>query len=393
MGENLAIFVRFYREPGKAASDALDKGSFAFALTLMVLVMMLWVFGIGGPMRLAGAPIASVALSFLSASTFFGLAAIFLVLVPVSIAVNAAWDSLGSIGVVLRREYLSVVVPALLAWAAAYFPFALLQIAAPLFLFPLLAHMAFLVLYTVCLRTALGSTTGHAVVSVAVGWLVAIAAFVAFPLVGNLSYFLFSPWVLYMLYRSFSPDVRSLADAVNSRRNFRNQLEAAMLNPHDADAYYQLGLIYQQRRQYDEAAASFRRAIEIYPQEADAHLQLGRVLRARGALTEALGHFETALKLDRDVARQEGWRDLGGALVDLGRPQDAIEPLERYTNHRSYDPEGLYYYGMALQGVGRKEEARQVFEQTLAAVQTAPKYRRGQVRKWEGLAKSEIRKL
>src|SRR6476661_5439534 len=135
MGDNLAIFIRFYREPGKAASDALDKGSFAFALTLMVLVMMLWVFGIGGTLRLAGAPIASFALSFLSASTFFGLAAIFLVLVPVSIAVNAAWDSLGSIGVVLRREYLSVVVLALLAWAAAYFPFALLQMAAPLLLF------------------------------------------------------------------------------------------------------------------------------------------------------------------------------------------------------------------------------------------------------------------
>ena len=99
------------------------------------------------------------------------------------------------------------------------------------------------------------------------------------------------------------------------------------------------------------------------------------------------------MKLDRDVARQEGWRDLGGALLDLGRLQAAIGPLERYTNHRSYDPEGLYYYGIALQGAGRKEEARQVFQQTVEAVQTAPKYRRGHVRKWAGLAKAEIRKL
>lgn len=63
MSENLAIFARFYREPGKAASDALDKGSFAFALTLAVLALMLSMFGMGVPLRLA----------------FFGMAAIFLV--------------------------------------------------------------------------------------------------------------------------------------------------------------------------------------------------------------------------------------------------------------------------------------------------------------------------
>ena len=393
MGENFSIFVRFYREPGKAASDALDKGSFAFALTLTVLVLMLWVYGMGGPMRVAGPPIASVILTFVSASTFFGLAAIFLVLAPVSIGVIAAWDSLGSAGVVLRREYLPVVAPALLAWAAAYFPFAVVQMVFPLFILPVLAHFAFLALYTICLKTALGTTTAHAAVAVLVGWVAAVGAFAAFPIVGNLSYFLLSPWVLFILYRSFSPDVRSLGESMNSRRNFRSQLEAAMLNPKDADAHYQLGLIYQQRRQYDEAAASFRRAIEIYPDEAEAHLQLGRALRAQGNTAEAVRHFETALQSDSNVARQEGWRDLGGALLDLGQPQSAIEPLERYTNQRSYDPEGLFYYGTALQAAGRKDEAQHVFQQTLEAVQTAPKYRRGQLRKWAGLAKSELRKL
>jgi hypothetical protein len=172
MAENLAIFLRFYREPGKAASDALDKGSFAFALTLAVFVMMLSMFTLGIPLRLA----------------FIGMAAIFLVMVPVSIAVVAAWDSLGSIGVVLRREYISLLVPALLAWAAVHFPFALAQMVAPILVLPVLAHIAFLALYTICLRTALGSTTGHAAVAVTAGWVAAIAAFIISPLIGNLSF-------------------------------------------------------------------------------------------------------------------------------------------------------------------------------------------------------------
>ena len=220
-----------------------------------------------------------------------------------------------------------------------------------------------------------------------------VGAFLLWPLVGNLSYFLLSPWALYILYRAYSPDVRSLGDSMNSRRNFRRQIEAAMLNPRDADAHYQLGLIYQQRRQYDEAAASFRRSIEIYPQEAEAHLQLGRALRAQGHHSEALRHFEEAVKLDNNVGRQEGWRDLGVTLVDLNRIEEALPALERYTNQRSYDPEGLFAYGAALRRADRIDEARQAFQQTIEAVQTAPAYRRGQVRKWASEARSQLKDL
>ncbi len=383
MLENLGIFLRFYRQPVRAASEALDRGSFGFALTAVATAMLLWRFTLPGkPMLL-----------FVSVATFFSIATLFLILVPMSIAVIAVWDSAGSVGVVLRREYLPVVVSAMFAWAAAYLPFALLQAAAPFTHIQLLAHIAFLGLYVVCLRTALGSTTWHSIVAVVVGWIAAFAALLAFPLVGSLSYFLFSPWVLYILYRSFASDVRSLGDSMNSRRNFRRQLDASMLNPHDADAHYQLGLIYQQRRQYAEAVESFNRALKIYPQDADTHLQLGRVLRAQGDFSQALGHFETALKLDSRVGNQEAWRDLGSVLLDLGRPQDAVEPLAKYTSHRAYDPEGLIYYGSALKSSGRTEEALAVFQQAVEAVKTAPKYRRGQLRRWANLAQSEMRKL
>lgn len=378
MGENLALFARFYYRPVKAASDALDNGSLGFAIVLAGLVLTLWTFGGGGP----------------SGGGLFGLFALFAVMAPVSISVIALWDSLGSPGVVLRREYLSLAICGLIAWAAAHLPFGmLLTLGISPMPLSFLAHVLFIGFFVICLRTALGTTTGHAVVATAVGWAAMLGAFLLWPLVGNLSYFLLSPWVLYMLYRAYSPDVRSLGDAMNSRRNFRRQIEAAMLNPRDADAHYQLGLIYQQRRQYDEAAASFRRSIEIYPQEADAHLQLGRALRAQGNNGEALRHFEEAVRLDKNVGRQEGWRDLGATLVDLNRIDEALPALERYTNQRSYDPEGLFAYGAALRGAGRIDEARQAFQQTIEAVQTAPAYRRGQVRKWASEAQSELKEL
>src|SRR3954466_1146285 len=116
MAQNFALFVRFYYRPGKASSDALDNASFGFAIVVAALVMFLWRFGAGQQ---------ATAFPFIYAGAFFGLFALFLVMVPVSISVLALWDSLGSPGVVVRREYLSLVVSGLIAWAVAHLPLGL----------------------------------------------------------------------------------------------------------------------------------------------------------------------------------------------------------------------------------------------------------------------------
>jgi Flp pilus assembly protein TadD len=407
MGENLALFSRFYYRPSRAAGDALDNGSVVFAIALAVGVLILWTFAPGGAVvhsphpHGAGQPNATAgpdlvigaALSLATPGSLLALVALFGGLTPVAIATLAAWDGLGSATIVLRREYVSMLVCALLSWSAAYLPLGLVQLAAPTPGLAVAGHIGFLVLFVISLRTALGSTTAHAAVATFAGWITAIGIVLLGPFVGGFSYFLLSPWVLYMLFRYYSPDVRSLGESMNSRRSFRRQLEASMINPRDADAHFQLGLIYEQRRQYEDAEASFRRAVAIEPQEADAQLHLGRALRAQGRAADALSHMQAAIAADPRVGRHEGWRDLGATLLDLGRVQEALPPLERYTNAREYDPEGLFYYGSALRAVGRTAEARQAFEQAIAAVQTAPKYRRGQLRQWTTEAKSALKSL
>ncbi|HYI94858.1 MAG TPA: tetratricopeptide repeat protein [Bryobacteraceae bacterium] len=380
MNEKLALLARFYSNPSRAASDAIDKSSLGFAMLCAVIAFVVWSFA-GGRFLPA----------FVSPVSISGLVATFVVIPIVSILVVAVRDSLGSITIVLQREYVSLLICALLAWSAVYIPFGLLALFWPVV--ALLAHATFVVLFVFCLRTALGTTLSVAILATLVGWSAAFGFLLAWPIIGNFSYILLSPWLLFILYRYYSPDLRSLGSTASSRQHFRRQLEASMLNPRDADAHYQLGLIYQQRRQYELAEASFRRAVEIHPDEADAQLQLGRILRIQGKHEEARRHIELALKADSGVGRQEGWRDLGAVLLDLGLVQEAVAPLERYTTHRSYDPEGLFYYGVALRKKGRTAEARQAFQQGIEAVQTAPSYRRGQLRKWASDAKAELRTL
>jgi Tfp pilus assembly protein PilF len=380
MGDQLALFMQFYYRPSRAASDALDKGSFAFAVCLALVSLGVW--------RMAPTLLLPIV-----TPTLFSLMTMFLVMMPLAVAIVAAWDGLGSASVVLRREYVSLAVAGLFAWSAAYLVFGLLNAVAPIVFAPVVAHFAFLVLFVICLRTALGTSVGHAVVAAIGGWLLVLGVEIAWPVIGRLGYFLFSPWILFILYRYYSPDVRGLGDAMASRRSFRRNLEASMVNPRDADAHYQLGLIYEHRRQYEQAEASFRRAVEIQPEEAESQLHLARALRVQGRSAEALPHIEAALKADPNVSSREAWRDYGAILLDVGRAPDACVALEHYTQHREYDPEGLYYNGLALKAAGRVADARDAFQRAVTAVDTAPKYRRGQLRLWASRARAESKNL
>src|SRR3954464_2089897 len=94
----------------------------------------------------------------------------------------------------------------------------------------------------------------------------------------------FSPlWLifLFILLRGYFAEVTR---GQRARASFKQNLEASTLNPADASAHYNLGLIFQQRGQRDEARQRFERAIEIDADEVDAHYQLGRIAREQGRL-------------------------------------------------------------------------------------------------------------
>src|SRR6185436_9926874 len=107
-----------------------------------------------------------------------------------------------------------------------------------------------------------------------------------------------SPFVLFLLYGLLRGNLGDMGASFRHRQSFRHNLEACTINPRDAEAHYQLGLIYQQRRQYTEAIARFRQAVEIDANELDAHFQLGRIAREQGRPQEALDHFGEVISRD-----------------------------------------------------------------------------------------------
>ena len=213
-----------------------------------------------------------------------------------------------------------------------------------------------------------------------------LAAIVSFPL-SMIMYPLFghiigSPFLLifaFLILRGYFTEVVSTQRA---RAAFKQNLEAATINPRDSSAHYNLGLIHQQRGELSEARERFQRAIEIDRDELDAHYQLGRIARAQGRLPEAIGHFEQVVQRDQSHAQNEIWREIGATYIAAGQYADGRDALERFLDRRENDPEGLYLMGRAHAGLGDNQEAASSMQACIDAVKTAPAYKYRTEKRW-----------
>jgi tetratricopeptide (TPR) repeat protein len=208
-------------------------------------------------------------------------------------------------------------------------------------------------------------------------------------LFASVSPYLFSPFLLFYAFSMFRGDIGDIGFSLRQRQGFRRSMEAATINPRDASAHYQLGLIYQYRRQYAEAISRFQKAIEIADDETDAHFQLGRIAREQNRLQDAINHFGVVLEQDDKHAQSEIWREIGATYLAATMFTNAKETLEKFIERRPYDPEGLYYYGKTLEQLGQRDEAREAFGRCVEAVKTMPSYRYREQRKWDKLAREK----
>jgi len=106
--------------------------------------------------------------------------------------------------------------------------------------------------------------------------------------------------------------------------SYRRTLE---ITPRDPDALNNLGLVYERQRRPDEATACFRQALALNPDHIQALSNLGNVLRELGLLEEAAASCERALALRPDFL--DALVNLGNVRATQSRPNDAQALYER----------------------------------------------------------------
>jgi Flp pilus assembly protein TadD len=376
---NLKSLLRLFWQPAAAMSAILDRCSLLFA-SLAVLAVTF----------------ATPARAMFSISFFTPLLVLAIVYVPGVLVLSILIAGLGGgLWNVFQRDYSPLLTCTAMAWTAAILPLTVASWITPSVL-PIIGGLSlalFLLFMFFAVRTVFGTENWVAAVVVGLSWLPLVAAVFLWGPLRSVLGWVASPFFLFYAYYYLGGEVRNMGQGLRSRQNFRRMLEAAAINPHDAEAQYQLGLIYQGRRQYTEAMQRFKNAIAIDPKETDAHFQLGRIAREQGRLKDALESFQTVMLQNEKHSQNEILRELAAVYLAAGQYQDARSFLAEYVEKRPYDPEGLYYYGQALEKLGRGSEARERYAQAAEAARTAPRYRRRVLAKWSRLSQRQIRKI
>ena len=132
---------------------------------------------------------------------------------------------------------------------------------------------------------------------------------------------------------------RDLAVIHFYRRDFETALEqcdhTVELNPHFAPAYWILGVIQEQRQDFDESAAAFQRAVHLSPQTPRMHGALGRTFALSGRRKRALDVLRKleAYAKERYVSPLEfAWIQFALGEIDLG-----FYWMQKALEDRSFD--------------------------------------------------------
>ena len=132
---------------------------------------------------------------------------------------------------------------------------------------------------------------------------------------------------------------RDLAMTYYYRREFDASLDQCdrtiEQNPHFSAAYWALGLVQVQRGDFDEAAAAFRRALQLSPQSPRLHGALARTLALSGRRSEALRILSELLDLAKK--RYVSPFEMASIHVALGNLDEGFEWLGKAFQDRCFE--------------------------------------------------------
>jgi hypothetical protein len=442
--ENLKLIFRLYFAPASAMSDIMDNASWLFAAAVVVMIALGFFVTINAKLDAAyrvpvfsefyhsgnddedtdmieakykhalsayddamkARPTIPVIgdrffsfFSFEPTRFYLPLLLLSVFYVPAAILLMCLFGGIGSFGLIFRRDYGTLAVCTLNAWAAAHLPF----VVAGIFLYSstinLSIYLAFWgvsglifgILMIFALRTVFGASYGTSLLVVGVAWLsLSLGMYVS----RFISPWLFSPFLLFyaVIYLGgfLGGEVRGFGNAFRQKQNFKRFLHNATVNPKDADPHVQLGIIYLQRRQESKALEHLNKAFEIDDTEIDANYELGKIARQKGDLQKALDHFAVVVEQNDKYSLSEVWREIGATYLEANMLTPARDALEKFVERRAFDVEGLYYFGQVLKAQGETEKAREMFEQAVESAKASPDYRRRSTRQWSRLSQKEL---
>lgn len=135
---------------------------------------------------------------------------------------------------------------------------------------------------------------------------------------------------------------------------------AARLNPQQAGPILGKANVLLRRGDMPGATLAANKATQLEPQNAETWYIQAAIKHAQGDMQQAIKHYDKAIDimpdhLDARLAR-------AGALMDLGKDDQALSDLEYLRENYPFDPRAAYLHAVVLERNGQADESRKELE-------------------------------
>ena len=103
--------------------------------------------------------------------------------------------------------------------------------------------------------------------------------------------------------------------------------KALRIDPHFAEAHFNLGVAYQEKGDLKEAIAEYQKTIQIYPNYIEAHNNLGILYFRKGMLDQALVEYQKTIEIQPDYSK--GYYNIGSVYREKKKTDEAITSFQK----------------------------------------------------------------
>ena len=143
------------------------------------------------------------------------------------------------------------------------------------------------------------------------------------------------------------------------------------MDPGNKDAWYYLGRAYYTASRIPDARVAFEQVLHLEPRDARAENNLGLIFESGGKTDDALAAYRNAIAWQKEdsPSSEQPYLNLGSLLVTLDRAEEAISPLRKAVELASTNSQCHLRLGTAYLHVNRQDEAQ---KELLEAVRLNP---------------------
>lgn len=132
----------------------------------------------------------------------------------------------------------------------------------------------------------------------------------------------------------------------------------------NAQAWHNLAKLYQSRKEHEEAATCYRKAIELRPKKVKLYIQLAEVLQQQGRTSDVVYTYQKIIELSHTPPFW-AYKHLGDALTQQGQIDGAVASYQKAIEFKPHNPSCYICLGKVQIKKGQLDEAVKSYRKAL----------------------------